>query len=330
MTPVPFELPLRPNEAAAIADLLFQQVDGKPLTEDQRGRFAGRLQALETPSVAVHAGSLSADPVHASTYYLAVDGRNHGAVTPLLLRIAPASAAATGFYPKSLMIGRVRPHGQREVVMSAVPFGAFDHENIRTFAENVDKSFLPRPHGLQPSTIVRVAPEGVGAAFESFRALPKHALVGVESTEFWTMVWAAIRAGRREGYSAGIVVDTRVGRPAALRTVEEAPFFTRYVIEADDASDAIAVIDHVRRVKSGVSHLYTRTVDFELALPRAEQIAPALAALKAEGRAVQAVSAANVSEVETLWDGIRAWNVPLVLDAPPPAGVRASVRTRGA
>ena len=327
MTPVPFELPLRPNEAAAIADLMFQQLDGRPLSEDQRGRFAGRLDALDTPTIAAYAASLTADPVHASTYYMAVDGHHHGVVTPLLLRVAPSSAAATGVFPKSLMIGRVRPLGQREVVISAVPFGPGDHDHIRAFAEQIDKSFLPRSHGAQPTVISRTA--GAAAAFEQFRQLPRQTLVTIETGEFWSAVWAAIRAGRRDGYSVGTVIDTAAGVEAALRQAEESPFFTRYVIRCGaKIEDAMAVMDHVRRVKAGLSHLYTRTVDFELAVAEAHELAPALAALKAEGRAVQAVSAANMESPEAVWDEIRAWNVPLVLDGPAPAGVRASWRTQ--
>lgn len=325
MTPVPFELPLKPNEAASLADLLFQQLDGKPLTEDQRGRFAGRLNTLATPTIAVYAGSLSADPIHASTYYLAVDGLHHNAVTPLLLRIAPSSAAATGVFPKSLMIGRVRPHGQREVVISAVPFDAGDADNVRAFVENIDKAFLPRALGAQPVHIVRTSSTaGLQSAFESFRALPKQTLVAVETDHFWRAVWAAIRAGRRDGYGLGVCLPSS----DSLRAVEEAPLFTKYVIAGRaDVSGAIAVIDHVRRVKSGLANIYTRTVDFELAVQDAAELAPALAALKAQGRNVHSVSAAHMASAETTWEEIRSWNVPLVVAGSPSAGIRASVRT---
>jgi len=329
VTPVPFELPLRPNEAAAIADLLFQQCEGKPLTEDQRGRFAGRLATIETPSVTVFPGSLAADPVHGSSYFVAGEGGNNGALLPLLLRIALASAAATGFYPKSLMIGRVRPVGQREVVISAVPFGPDDHEHVRTFVENIDKSFLPRAHGAQPTHIVRTARPGedLPAVFESFRQLPKQTHVAVEVSSYWTAVWAAIRAGRRESYSVGTVIEARAGREAALRQVEERPLFTKYVIECGGAEDATAVIDHVRRVKSGLAHLYPRTVDFEVALADAAEIPAALAALKAEGRAVQAVSAKSVTWSDALTEALRVANLPIVLDAElPNSPVRVSLR----
>ena len=50
--------------------------------------------------------TLAADPVHPSTYYLAIDGRNNES---LLLHIATASAPTSGVFPGALLIGRM--HG---------------------------------------------------------------------------------------------------------------------------------------------------------------------------------------------------------------------------
>ena len=46
MSMIPLVLPLKANEAAALADLVYQQLEGKPLTADVRNRFAGRLPQL--------------------------------------------------------------------------------------------------------------------------------------------------------------------------------------------------------------------------------------------------------------------------------------------
>jgi hypothetical protein len=327
MTPVPFDLPLRPNEAAAIADLLFQQLKGKPLTEDQRGRIAGRLGALATPTIRAYAASLTADPIHASTYYLAVDGDQHGVVTPLLLRIAPATAPATAVFPKSLMIGRVRPPGQAEVMISAIPFGVAEEGTTRAFVESIDKAFLPRALGVQAVTIARTG--DAAWAFERFRALPARAPVAVEGASFWAVVWAAIRAGRRDGYSVSAWIEGRGGEVAALRQVEESPLATRYVIAGGDVTVVGAVMDHVRRVKAGLPAQYARTVDFEVAFAAGEEVVPGLAALKAAGRTVQAVSAGTVEDGEALSAAIQPWNVALVLEGAAPAGVRAGVRWLG-
>ena len=334
MTPVPFELPLRASDAAAIADLLFQQVEGRPLTEDQRGRFAGRLSAIETPTVTAYPGSLAADPIHPSTYYLAVDGANHGITTPLLLRIGLASAPGTSFFPKAVMIGRMRPSGGREVVVSAIPFGPGDQENIQTFAELVDKSFLPKPHGGQATVIVRTADPAADlpAAFEGFRQGPRQmaAVVEVPLDSFWTAVWAAVRSGRREAYSVGVAFDLSQGREAALRQAEQAVLFTKYVIPAgeDQLDDAGAVMDHVRRAKAGLSSVFTRTADFELAVSQAAQIAPMLAGLKASGRAVQSVSPGAYDSFDGLLESVRPTHtlLTLVAGAEVPACVRVNQR----
>ena len=43
MSLIPLVLPLKANEAAALADLVYQQLEGHPLTPDLRNRFAARL-----------------------------------------------------------------------------------------------------------------------------------------------------------------------------------------------------------------------------------------------------------------------------------------------
>jgi exonuclease SbcC len=42
VTPVPLELPLRPAEAAELANLIFDHAEGKPLSDDVRNRLASR------------------------------------------------------------------------------------------------------------------------------------------------------------------------------------------------------------------------------------------------------------------------------------------------
>src|ERR1051325_388686 len=113
MTPVPFDLPLRPSEAGALAALIFEHAERKPLKEDLRNRIAGRAAAVKFESLAPYLGSLERDPVHPSSYYVAVD-----AATPLLLHIAAASAPTGSLYPKALLIGRMRPSRGREIVIN--------------------------------------------------------------------------------------------------------------------------------------------------------------------------------------------------------------------
>ena len=159
MTPVPFELPIRPAEAAALADLIFDHAGARTLNEDLRSRLAGRAASLKLETVTPWFGTLDRDPVHPSAFYLAVDGQ-HG--EPLLLYIAPASAPSSGYFPRSLLIARMRSSGNREIVVNAVPFGPAERDNICKYAEQVNREFLPRPQGSRPAIVVSsTAPEAV-------------------------------------------------------------------------------------------------------------------------------------------------------------------------
>jgi hypothetical protein len=196
-------LPLRASEAAALAEVLFQQLDKRGLSEEQRQRIAARTAAIKLETVRPYWGSLAQDPVHSSSYYLAVDGLAGGEARPLLLRIALASSPASGLFPKALLIGRMRPGGGREVVVSATAFGAGDAEAIQTFATQVDKDFLPRPQGSQSAITVDGA--NAEAGFEAFRRLHRatgHNYASIRG-DLAAGQWAAIRAGWRMGFLDG-------------------------------------------------------------------------------------------------------------------------------
>lgn len=234
------ELPIKASEAAAVADVLFQMGEGKPLTDELRQRIANRLAALELETIIPLAGSLAKDPTHQGVYYLAVDACDHrGAVSPWLLHIAVASAPATALFPNPLLLGRMRPGGGREIVVNAIPFSSHSAEAVRAFAEQVDRLFLPRPQGSLPAIAVgnRHPEISLPAAFAAFRTILKKTGLNLASTvqlsatrEMTTDealqardgenptapghtrvsirhlhqagLWAAIRAGWREGYNA--------------------------------------------------------------------------------------------------------------------------------
>ena len=252
MTPVPFELPLKASEAASIAELVYQ-AKGDPK------RFAARLGGLSTPSVRVYPGSLQADPIHPASYFLVVDGLAHERVTPLLLRIAPASSPGSGLFPKSMLIGRMRPADMREVIVNAIPFGPEDEAAVRTYAEKVDKGFLPRVPGAMtgPLRVTETTVEG-----------------WVEA------LWQEIRRGSREGWvlALGPPFERLEG---AREIVERAWPFTRYAVEgAIGFAAASEIYDHIRRMKMGTPAPWPRTFEFEV-----RGNAELAAELKASGRA---------------------------------------------
>lgn len=235
MTPVPMDLPVKSSEAALLADLIFTQAEGKRLTDDLRNRIAGQAGSLQLTSIQPYFGSLAKDPVHPSTYYLAVNGIGG---QPLLLHMALASAPTSSVFPKALLIGRMRPGG-KELVVNSIPFASTDRENIRLYAEQIDRSFLPRPQGTRPAIAVgnRHPEISLPAAFDAFRTILKTTGVNMASTVqlsatremttddaiaardgenptaaghtrvsirhlYHAGLWAAIRVGWREGYNA--------------------------------------------------------------------------------------------------------------------------------
>lgn len=289
MTPVPIDLPLRPSEAAVLAELIFEQTAERPVTDDLRNRLTGRSAALGMASVRPYFGSLQEDPLQSSAYYLAVDGLASGSAEPLLLHLAPATGSSGGLLPNPLLVGRMRPGGGREILMNASPFGPGDHQSISLYAESVGRCFLPRPHGAMPALRVeltepaRVAP----AAFQAFRAISRHSGRNVAAIQleghaepFWETVWAAIRSGYRDGYTAGgpLAPDT-----AALFT-----FFTTTVEAASELAETLLA------ARGGAAY----DLEIDLTAAPVSELQAALDGLRANGHAAR--SALIAPDPETL------------------------------
>ena len=233
MTPVPLDLPLRPAEAGELAILIFDQAERKPLNDEVRNRLAARAAVLRLETVTPYFGSLVRDPVHPSSYYLAVDA---GRGEPLLLHLASATAPTSSIFYKPLLIGRMRRPNGPEIVVNAVPFGPSDHENLEKFVSHVGAAFLPRPQGLRPAIAVS---SDLPAAFDGFRAILKRSGQNLAATAanpaasgrdfYYAGLCAAIRAGWREGYSAGVQLAVAGDNiEAARETIRKAAGFTRF------------------------------------------------------------------------------------------------------
>jgi hypothetical protein len=208
VTPVPLDLPLRPSEAAELAILIFDQAERKPLNDEVRNRLAARAAVLRLETVTPYFGSLVRDPVHPSSYYLAVDAARG---EPLLLHLALATAPTSSIFYKLLLIGRMRRPNGAEIVINSVPFGASDFDNLEKFVSQIGAAFLPRPQGSRSAIAVS---SGLPAAFAAFRAILKRSGKNLAATAaspavsnrdfYYAGLCAAIRAGWREGYTAGI------------------------------------------------------------------------------------------------------------------------------
>ncbi|NWF84310.1 MAG: hypothetical protein HXY18_10830 [Bryobacteraceae bacterium] len=286
MTPVPIDLPLRPSEAASLAELVYEQAAGRKLSDDLRSRLAGHASTLGLKSIAPHFGSLEPYPIHPATYYIAVDGLTGAGPVPLLLHMAPASSPASGIFPKPLLIGRMRPAGGREIVMNAIPFGPHDTEAVAAYATQVSTSFLPRARGSLPLIWFDTGGDAISAlealhACRSFLRSTGLNIAGLRissASKFWPMVWAAIRAGFREGYSLAGPFDK-----------DSAKLLSCFRVRPGEALEAFHFL---RSVRAGIPF------DLELDLRQGEAAA-FLDVLKSEGVTPQFV----LSEQDALIHG---------------------------
>jgi hypothetical protein len=294
VTPVPLDLPLRPSEAAELAGLVFEAAERKPLTDEVRNRIAARAAGLRLESMVPYFGSLERDPVHHSTYYLAVDA---GKGPPQLVHMALATAPTSSIFEKPVLVGRMRRVGGPEIVINTIPFGPADAAALEKFAGRINTAFLPRPQGSRTTIVAGAHAAGV---FDAFRGIWKRtgrnvAGVGVDAGEsaaggFYAALWAAIRSGWRDGYTA-------VARITALEQVEEAARFSTFAFDPGTAPAGEGVLlaervqNRIRQARSALK--INRPFDFELALDRTPTATTAgeltfyLESLKTRGHAVQ-------------------------------------------
>jgi len=274
---IPLELPLSAREAAALAELVFEHVRGRELSEELRSRLAARIAAMRLSSMEVYTGSLAQDPIHSSAYYLAVDGLSGGTPTPLLLRIAEGATPGSGLFPRSQLIVRQRAASGLELVVSAIAFSSRDYQAVRTFVEQLDDAFLPRPQGARAAIAAgnRHPEISLPAVFEAYRVILKNYGLNMASTvqlsatremttdealerrdgenptapghtrvsirHLWHAgLWAAIRAGWREGYTAEadhIIIagstpdEIRRSVEAAKEAIRQAAGYTKFTTD---------------------------------------------------------------------------------------------------
>ncbi|HXA48817.1 MAG TPA: hypothetical protein VNV86_00865 [Candidatus Acidoferrum sp.] len=285
MTPIPLHLPLRPSEAAEIAALIFEHAERKPLTDELRNRLAARAVALRLEGIVPYFGSLARDPVHPSSYYLAVDGIE----TPHLLHLAFASAPTSSIFHKALLIGRTCRLNGPEFVINAIPFGPTDRESIDRFVALVDTAFLPRPQGSRASLTIR---SDYQRAFEFFGALHKRRgrNLAAVAGDYHACVWAAIRTGWRQEYS--VVAEIAVDHTNLV--VRDTLAYTRFAIDVStmprgEAALKAAEYEHEEIRQARALLKAGSDFDFEIQMgnPNDEEVGFALAWLKERGHAPQ-------------------------------------------
>ena len=297
LDPLQIELPVRANEAASLAEVVFQVTEGRRLTEDLRHRVAGRAEILGLETIVPHMGSLQVDPVHPNSFFVAIDAVREGVAKPYLLRLAGASAPSSGLFQKSILIGRMRPGGGREIVINAMPFAPGNREAIRTFAKEVDRMFLPRPSG---AAFAVASPDA--DAFQAFRGIHQEAGLNAAAVdaEWHEGVLRAIRAGWREGYALPAAVIRLIPDVDPVAAVIDVLGYTKLVLDvaalpADGSRLAMIGTAYDAAVRGNASQLWSwKRPDLEVcwdstAPTDAGEIARLLQELRDSGRAAQCV-----------------------------------------
>lgn len=299
MTPVPLDLPVRLQEAAELARLIFDEAQGKRITAELRNRIAHRAALLCLETIHPWPGSLAREPIHHGTYYLAVDASGPGMPGPYLLHMAPPAAPTSGIFPKPLLIGRTA-----HAVINAIPFGPADRAHVAAFIARIDPAVAPRPLGMRGAI---AAAADLPAAFEVFGDVHRRAgknLAAVCGVGLETAEWHAIRAGWREGYCAGVELR---GSPEEMEeAVRRQPGFTHFAVHTASQKIAARLHSFIRQARSASG--MPRPFDFELSLEEAPaptaiaELAGILERLKAADHAPQWVTPRldGLAEVEEL------------------------------
>ncbi|MBI3698613.1 MAG: hypothetical protein HY238_27700, partial [Acidobacteria bacterium] len=191
-----------------IGSYLQEKLRGRELTDEIRNE--AMRSGPQPPGTRVLYASLTRDPGAPDVYYVAADVEGR----PSLLRCGPSA-------------------------VEAQPFAPLDRAAIRHFAENIDRSFLPRPQKDRPAVATgnRHPEISLPAAFDAFgrilasRGVNMASTVQLSATREMTTdarlasrsgdnpteightrvsiehlyhagLWAAIRAGWRAGYNA--------------------------------------------------------------------------------------------------------------------------------
>ena len=288
MTAPPLAPPVSASEAIALADIIARITDGRPLRDDVRAQFCAHLAGEHFDNLVPLPGSLAQDPGHSAACYLAVDALGDGEASPLLLLIAPAAARPSVLFPNAFLIGCSRPGDGRELAVRAVPFSHLDHGPIRTFAGDVDTAFLPRPHGVQPVLTVASDEPAVAlpAAMQAYRQVLRscgHNVASVVSTGgdpdrlLDAALWSVIRAGWREGFSAGLRVPLAGGLQAAKQAIRRGQHYSRFILSAgrgdfEELDICVQLHAFITEIKSG--HRPWKHFDMELSLTGSGVSAP--------------------------------------------------------
>jgi len=225
------------NEAGSLTELVIQLTTAKTIAE-ARTELAASLKNARFSNLRAYPLSLEQDPAGKSTRYVAVDVTDSGKSSPALFQWSSVPGAAVNRFQNPLLSHRIHT-ADGEVELTVFPFASTDRDNIRAFAEQVAPVFLPRPQRALPAIAAgnRHPEISLPAIFEAYRTILEKLNVNMASTVqlsatremttdeaiaardgenptatghtrvsirhlYHAGLWAAIRSGWREGYTA--------------------------------------------------------------------------------------------------------------------------------
>jgi hypothetical protein len=240
MIPTPLTLPVKPSEAVALAELVFQLVER--YGAEARARLASALPTLRLERIRALPLTLAADPVHQNTHYLAVWSQDE----LWLLHMAPASAPTSSIFEKPILLARVRPAGGREIIVNAVPVAS----NMERIVKELHPGLLARTAGMQAIWSVPAGAEDWAAYSRRSGVLPGVRGVGVG----WGVYLGLLASPYRDGF-VNILEGAR-----EVPTLEVAEAYSRFRYVVEDATRPQLVIDFSK----GLRRLLGRSFELEL------------------------------------------------------------------
>jgi len=227
------------EEVAALGKLIFRHCQGRQLDDKLRKQLAAAIARLPFVGLRPCAGSLEQDPAQPLTFYLAADIASPTRNRAVLLEFTGSQTRGESRLLRSLVSEQLCTLNGQRVFLRVFPFESADRENIRTFAEQVNRAYLPRPQRSLPAIAAgnRHPEICLPAVFGAYRTILEKTAVNVASTSqlsatremtteealarrdgedptapghtrvsirhlYHAGLWAAIRAGWRHGYTA--------------------------------------------------------------------------------------------------------------------------------
>jgi hypothetical protein len=313
MTPSQLLPPVNPSEAVAIADLLFRLLQGKPWSPDLRGKLESSLPTLKLEKLKTLAHTLAPDPGHSATFYLVIEtGEAHW-----LLHIAPASAATAPLFPNPILLARVRPSGEREIIINAIPLAP----NMQSVVMGLHPHLHARPtslHSLHSKPAESIEPD----FFKSFPKRP-NLLPALRTTNpSWQIYLPVLLSTWRDGF---VTILEKLHTPP---TASEAGPFSRFSFLLDDPRNARAVANWDQALKNTLHRAY----DLELDLSQhdtldLDHLHTLLDNIKLLGTTIQSVELSSHLHIPAFAMALQSRQIGLTLAAPEPGPTINGLRT---